>query len=129
LLDELELTDDVFRIGLNYDIGSGGKRLSEPQRQKLHLARALLKRPDILVVNQGLNSLSTREQGDMIKMVLNYTDTKETDHDMGVIWVPMNPHYAKMFDRVLMFEDGELTTDSVYDDLMENSEAFKLLQA
>ena len=27
LLEELELADDIFRIGLTYDIGSGGKRL------------------------------------------------------------------------------------------------------
>ena len=46
LLDELDLSTDVLDIGLDYNVGVGGKRLTAGQRQKIHLARALLKRPD-----------------------------------------------------------------------------------
>lgn len=127
LLDELQLTDDVFRIGLNYDIGSGGKRLSETQRQKLHLARSLLKNPDILIANQALNSLSGREQERIVQMVLKRANSK--DDRMGVIWVPMNPSFASMFDRVLLFEDGELKDDGTYKQLAENSSSFQALIA
>ena len=66
LLEEMHLTDDIFNIGLSFNIGSGGKRLSEVQRQKLHLARILLKKPDIVIINQGLNTLGTREQNEII---------------------------------------------------------------
>ena len=55
LLDEMGLTDDIFRMGLEFNIGSSGKRLSETQRQKLHLARVILKQPDFLIVNQGFD--------------------------------------------------------------------------
>ena len=126
LLDELELTDDVFRMGLTYNIGSGGKRLSETQRQKLHLARALLKNPDILIVKQGLNSLGSREQEEMIKMVFRRAD-ESSDSKMGIIWAPMQADFANIFDRVLVFKDGELVEDGKPADVTNNSQHFKAL--
>ncbi|MEM7214206.1 MAG: ABC transporter transmembrane domain-containing protein [Pseudomonadota bacterium] len=127
LLDELELTDDVFRMGLTFNIGSGGKQLSETQRQKLHLARALLKNPDILIANQALNSLSAREQREMMETVFRYADRRDEDNRMGVIWAPMQAGFANMFDRILIFEDGELVEDNPSEQIVSNSERYKEL--
>ncbi|MEM9277186.1 MAG: ABC transporter transmembrane domain-containing protein [Pseudomonadota bacterium] len=127
LLDELELTDDVFRMGLTFNIGSGGKRLSETQRQKLHLARALLKNPDVLVANQALNSLSVREQSDMIEMVFRRAESKPDGNKMGVIWAPMQPGFAEMFDRILIFEGGELVEDDTAERVVSESQRYKQL--
>ena len=126
LLDEMELTDDVFRIGLTFNIGSGGKRLSEAQRQRLHLARAMLKRPDILIANQAMNSLGTREQGQIIETVLENA-AKSDKYMNGVIWVPMNPSFAAMFDRVLVFDSGELVADDAPDSLRATNEIYQAL--
>jgi ABC-type transport system involved in cytochrome bd biosynthesis fused ATPase/permease subunit len=52
----------VLDAGLGFMVGPGGKRLTQTQRQKVGLARALLKRPDLLIVNRGLNALSSRSQ-------------------------------------------------------------------
>ena len=129
LLDELQLTDDVFRMGLTFDIGSGGKRLSETQRQKLHLARALLKHPDMLIVNQALNSLGTREQGKMVRMVLDRTKTDGANAGMGVVWAPMQTPLAEMFDRILIFEEGVLIEDDKTDRIAENSDRYQKLKS
>jgi hypothetical protein len=61
-LDELDLRGVVLEAGLGFMVGAGGRRLSQPQRQKVALARALLKQPDLLIVNRGLNALSSRSQ-------------------------------------------------------------------
>ena len=129
LLDELQLTDDVFRMGLTFDIGSGGKRLSETQRQKLHLARALLKHPDMLIVNQALNSLGTREQGKMVRMVLDRTKSGGANAGMGVVWAPMQTPLAEMFDRILIFEEGVLIEDDKTDRIAESSERYQKLKS
>ncbi|MGI9350848.1 MAG: ABC transporter transmembrane domain-containing protein [Rhizobiaceae bacterium] len=129
LLDELELTDDVFRMGLTFDIGSGGKRLSETQRQKLHLARSLLKQPDMLIVNQALNSLGIREQSKMIKMVLGRTADDGANAGMGVIWTPMQASFAEMFDRILIFEEGVLVEDNKTKTIAESSERYQKLKS
>lgn len=44
ILSGMGLDDSIRRAGLYFDIGTGGKRLSQVQRQKINLARALLKR-------------------------------------------------------------------------------------
>ena len=110
LLDEMELTDDIFHIGLGFNMGSGGKRLSETQRQKLHLARALLKKPDFLIVNQALNTLSGSGQRQLIETVLAMAKGRD-GYKFGVIWSPMNLSFATLFDRVLVFKQGSLVED------------------
>ena len=62
LLDQLDLRTGVMAVGLDSPVGIGGGRLSVAQRQKLGLARALVKRPDILVLYDPLGPLDQREQ-------------------------------------------------------------------
>lgn len=126
LLAEMDLTDDIFRIGLDFNMGSGGKRLSEIQRQKLHLARALLKNPDFLIVNQGLNTLDARTQQSLLEMVLSRAKGAE-GHAFGIIWSPMNVSFASMFDRVLVFDQGVLVEDGTPKELAEKSSAYSTL--
>ena len=62
LLDKLDLRVGVMAVGLDSPVGIGGGRLSVAQRQKLGLARALVKRPDMLVLYDPLGPLDQREQ-------------------------------------------------------------------
>src|SRR3546814_9931578 len=55
VLDELQLRETVIEVGLDFNVGIGGARLNSVQRQKLALARALLTRPDLLVVTEALS--------------------------------------------------------------------------
>lgn len=125
MMEELELTDEVFRIGLEFNVGTGGKRLSEIQRQKLHLARSLLKQPDILIVNQALNTLDSRGQKTLLEAVLKLS--RNPEHPFGVIWVPMNPALSQSFDRVLIFQNGELVSDNTPQYLKENDTLYQSL--
>jgi ABC-type taurine transport system ATPase subunit len=52
--------DQVLEVGLDFEVGVGGARLSQAQRQKLGLARALVKRPDMLVVNDATAALRAK---------------------------------------------------------------------
>ena len=126
LLDEMSLTDNVFRLGLEFNMGSGGKRLSESQRQKLHLARCLLKKPDFLIVNQALNTLDGRTQRALIESILAMAKGRDGDR-FGVIWSPMNPSYAQLFERVLVFERGVLVADGAPAALQESSAVYREL--
>src|SRR3546814_10088943 len=53
VVDQLQLRDSVLEVGLGAHVGISGSRLSAAQRQKVALARALLKDPDLLVLNQA----------------------------------------------------------------------------
>ena len=70
VLDDLKLSQDVVKIGLEFNVGVGGRRLTTVQRQKLHVARALLKRGDFIILNKALSSVEQRTQEHLVRSVL-----------------------------------------------------------
>ena len=53
IVDELGLRRRIVDVGLGYHVGVGGARLSAIQRQKLAIARSVIKRPELLVVDEA----------------------------------------------------------------------------
>ena len=109
ILEDLNLSDTVIARGLNYDIGTGGRRLSLSQRQQLGLARVLLKRPQFLIVNRGLSALDARTVEKVIQGVLEMS--KSRPDGFGVVWVTATESHSALFDRVLNFSRGALVSD------------------
>ncbi len=106
-MDALDLTSAVIELGLGFDIGSGAKRLSLAQQQKLALGRAVLKRPDLLVVNRALAALDGNAQDATVTRVLDYSRAEGGPH-FAVFWVLSHPAAGQWFDRVLTFENGRI---------------------
>ncbi len=111
VLTELDLRDAVFQVGLRFNVGTGGKRLNALQRSKIGLARAMLKNPDLMVVNRALSSLDTRAHEKMIKAVMEVASGGESGHRFGLFWVLQNAELARNFEHVLVFEDGALVEE------------------
>ncbi len=111
-MDALGLTDAVIELGLSFDIGSGAKRLSLAQQQKLSLARALVKRPDLLIVNRALAALDPNAQDATVTRVLDYARS-EGGPAFAIYWVLSHPAPGQWFDRVLTFENGRITNSEV----------------
>ncbi len=120
LLDEMNLREEVFKVGLMFNIGTAGKRLSEVQRQKITFARALLKRGDLLIVNRALNALDSRTQERIIRRVVELANGSDGVRGFGLMWVLMAPHNAHYFNRVMVFDRGKLVEDGKPDELAEN---------
>ncbi len=127
LLLEQGLEDDIFRVGLQFDIGTGGKRLSENQRQRIILARALLKRSDLLIVNRGLNALDNRSQERLIEKIIERARGATGEKPFGILWVLANPQFASKFDQVMRFERQNLAEIGPPDELAEISPAYASL--
>ena len=108
IVDDLGLRDVALKAGLSFDIGPAGKRLSRAQRQKLSLARALLRRPDLLVANGALSALDGLSQGQVIERVLASARGEGYDHRFGIVWALANPQFSDKFDRVLVLDHGHL---------------------
>ena len=127
VLDELELRDEVFQVGLNFNVGNGGKRLNVSQRQKLSLARALIKKPDILIVNRALTALDSRTQAKIIESVLKRANGEDGSDPFGIFWVLQAPRFAEQFDRVLVFDKGSLAEDDTPANLLKQDGHYKAL--
>jgi putative ABC transport system ATP-binding protein len=119
------MQDSVLSIGLDFDVGSGGKRLTIVQRQKLNLARALLKRPDYMILNRPLLGLDHRFQDQIVRTVLE--ETGDDGHRPAIVWVLSNPTLAELFDRILVFDHGSLVESGTSNDLLQKNGMFKEL--
>jgi putative ABC transport system ATP-binding protein len=102
MLDELGLRPAVVRNGLDFQVGVGGARLAVPDRQKVALVRAMLKRPVLLVLDQAAAVLDPVSQQRVVQQVLAEREGQ------GVIWVLSRPEYAENFGVVLVMERGRL---------------------
>lgn len=122
VLDEHALYDEIFTVGLEFNVGVGGKRLTSAQRQKLGLARALLKRPDFLIVNRSLAALDRPSQEAIVAQVIE--SGGENGDIGGVFWVLASPAMAKQFDRVLVMEQGRLVEDGAPEELIAKEGKF-----
>ncbi|WP_028750094.1 ABC transporter ATP-binding protein [Rhizobium leucaenae] len=125
VFERLGMQDSVLSIGLDFDVGSGGKRLTNVQRQKLNLGRALLKQADYLICNRPLPALDHRVQDQIARAILTGLDRSE--YAPAVIWVLSNPGFAELFDRVLVFDRGSLVESGTTTDLLEKNGMFKEL--
>ncbi|HXV28980.1 MAG TPA: ABC transporter ATP-binding protein, partial [Sinorhizobium sp.] len=109
LFESLELCNRVLGFGLDFDVGAGGKRLTAGQRQKLNLARTLIRVSDFYVFNQPLLALDQRTQDQITRNVFAFL--REESRKPAVIWVLSNPATSDAFDRVAHFENGRLMDD------------------
>ncbi|MGF7163101.1 putative ABC transport system ATP-binding protein [Rhodoligotrophos appendicifer] len=128
VFEKLGMEHAVIEAGLSFNVGSGGKRLSASQRQKLAMARAILKRPDYLIVNRALSALDARNLTEIIGRVLDIS--KSDEHGgFGIFWVLANPQIATRFDRVILFEQGRIVDDGRPDELTTKNARFAELVA
>ncbi len=129
LMEEMGVREDIFRVGLDFDIGTGGKRLSENQRQRIIMARALMKGADLLIVNRGFNSLDSRVQERLVKKILEKAKGGDGTRSFGLLWVLTNPDLAECFDRVLVFDRQRLVAKGKPDELNGSNDFYSALVA
>jgi putative ABC transport system ATP-binding protein len=123
-MDALDLTGPVIELGLTFDIGSGAKRLSLAQQQKLALGRALVKRPDLLIVNRALGALDGNAQDATVTRVLDFARS-EGGPGFAIFWVLSHPASGQWFDRVLTFENGRVAKSEVRAKQVEEESAME----
>lgn len=125
LLNTLGLYDQVLALGLNYHVGAGGRRLTGVQRQKVGLARSLIRHSDYYIFNRPLPGLDHRIQDQIVRNVLELT--RHNNNNPAVVWVLSNPALTTLFDRVVVFERGTLTADGKPDLISNKDEAKQLV--
>ncbi|MCF7698699.1 ATP-binding cassette domain-containing protein [Loktanella sp. M215] len=114
--------EEVLTIGLGFDVGTGGRRLSAAQRQKVALARALVRPSDYYVFNRPLTALDNRSQDLILTRVLDRLRTAR--RTPAVLWTLSNPQMARHFDRIAVFSDGKLAEVGTPDELAESNGIF-----
>ncbi len=123
LLVPLGLHETVLKVGLDFHVGAGGKRLTSAQRQKFSLVRALIRKSDFYLFNRPLSAIDARSQEMILKNVL--THLRRDGRVPGIVWVVSQNAMARAFDRVAVFDRGRLVEDGEYDELLKKNGIFK----
>ncbi len=124
VIDDLGLRAAVMEVGLSFHVGNGGGRLSSAQRQKLGIARAILKRPDVLILNEATSSLDGAAQTAIL------AGLKQEFDGRGLIWAVHRPSMASDFDRALVMKSGRVIEQGTFEELnREGTALHDLVQA
>lgn len=125
VLNELGLHNSVIEVGLEYNVGVGGKRLTATQRQKLGIARALIKRPQLMIVNEAVASFDSRTQ-DRIRDNILATARKD---DRGIVWIANRPSQAEPFEQIVVMQGGRIAAQGKPSDLAAKGGLYAELMA
>jgi ABC-type multidrug transport system fused ATPase/permease subunit len=117
------LRDVVMETGLDYHAGLGGSRLSPAQRQKVALARALLKRPHILILDEAFSALEPEKRAAMHQRLT------EALKGRSIIAVVKEPDLARYYDRVAVLDAGKVAEVGSYPELAAKDGPFRQLAA
>jgi putative ABC transport system ATP-binding protein len=92
----------ALRLGLLFDVGMNGAFLTASQRARLVLARALVKRPDILVMNDALIAVEPHRQARVFAAV------REHMRERSVLLIDGSEQYAAGMHRVFELTNGRI---------------------
>ena len=121
VVDKLDLTDVVRETGLDQPVGIGGSRLSTVQRQKVSLARALLKRPNLLILDDATASFDARSESRIAERVFAELA------DRSLIWVLQRASLASSFDKLFVLRGGRVIEAGDFQTLSEPGSQFDQL--
>ena len=107
----------------NYVIEENGANLSMGQKQRLSILRALLKKPDILIMDEATSNLDTITEN-IIQNTLN-----NLDMEMTIIIIAHRLSTIRMCDRIYVLDKGEIIESGTHEELVNmKGKYYKLLK-
>lgn len=110
-----------FTAGYETMLGERGITLSGGQKQRISIARALIKNPKILLLDDCLSAVDTETE----EAILN--ELKENNKDTSIIIVCHRVSSAKNADFIMILKDGEIAQYGTHKDLVNNAGYYKEL--
>ena len=112
-IQQVGLQDKVNMLpnGMNTHMLSGGKGFSTSFVNKLILARCLVKKPKLMILNDYFNGFQRTEKERLINLVMEMSVCT-------VVIVSNDPAVLSACDRVVIMDDGRIKADSNYKELL-----------
>ena len=104
---------------LDFMIAQGGKNLSGGQRQRLTIARAIVRNPDILILDDSASALDYATDA-RLRAAL-----RQMREDMTVIIVSQRTSSIQHADKIVVMDDGHIAGIGTHAELLENNEIYQ----
>ena len=105
--------------GLHARIEQGGTNVSGGQRQRLSIARALIRRPDLYVFDDSFSALDLATDARLRAALVPYT------RQSGVVIVAQRVSTIMNADNILVLEDGVIVGSGTHDELLRDCETYR----
>lgn len=105
--------------GLDLYIDQGGHNLSGGQRQRLTIARALVRRPEILIMDDSASALDFATDASLRKAI------RENTGDMTVFIVSQRATTIKSADTILVLDEGRLAGMGTHKELLKDCQVYR----
>ncbi|MDE7365747.1 MAG: ABC transporter ATP-binding protein/permease [Lachnospiraceae bacterium] len=105
--------------GLDAMISQGGKNLSGGQRQRLTIARALVREPEILILDDSTSALDYATDAKLRKAL------QEMEQKPTIFIVSQRTASIQHADRIVVLDDGEVTGIGTHEELLKNCEVYQ----
>lgn len=108
----------TFKNGYDTEMGQGGVNVSGGQKQRLCIARALLKHPKILILDDSTSAVDTATEAKIRESL--YYDLKDTTK----IIIAQRISSVQEADQILVLEDGKIIGHGTHEELLKTCEAY-----
>ena len=108
----------TFKNGYGTEMGQGGVNVSGGQKQRLCIARALLKRPKILILDDSTSAVDTATEAKIRESL--YHDLKDTTK----IIIAQRISSVQEADQILVLEDGKIIGHGTHEELLKTCETY-----
>jgi ABC-type multidrug transport system fused ATPase/permease subunit len=104
---------------LDFKIAQGGKNLSGGQKQRLTIARALVRKPEILILDDSASALDYATDAKL------RTAIKHKLNNMTVIIVSQRASSIQHADKIIVLDDGKMAGIGTHAELLENNQIYQ----
>jgi ABC-type multidrug transport system fused ATPase/permease subunit len=124
-LEEAQAMDviNAKKGGLSFEIEQGGKNLSGGQRQRLTIARALVKRPEILILDDSASALDYATDARLRQALSAGKGT------MTTFIVSQRASSIRHADKIIVLEDGRAVGIGTHEELLRDCEVYQEIVA
>ena len=105
--------------GLDYEIEQGGRNLSGGQRQRFTIARALVRKPSVLILDDSASALDFATDAKLRKALAGLKSTST------IFIVSQRTSSIQQADKILVLDDGKLVGMGTHEELLENCSVYK----
>lgn len=122
-LKQADLYENVMEFPKQLDtiLGERGITLSGGQKQRLSIARALAKKPRLLILDDCLSAVDTKTENNILNSL------KKLMVDKTIIIISHRVSSAKMADKIIVLDDGHIIESGTYEQLITINGTFKQL--
>jgi ATP-binding cassette, subfamily B, multidrug efflux pump len=116
---DAQIHETIQKLPHKYDtkIGQKGVNLSGGQKQRLSIARALVRKPKLLMLDDSTSALDLKTEAKLLRALIKYTCT--------TFIVTQKISTAMEADHILLLEDGELLAEGTHESLLDTNTLYQ----